>query len=55
MNNWKTTVLGAAAAALVAISTYASNGGNLGDWKLWAGAAVTALFGYFTKDATPAA
>lgn len=51
MKNWKTTLLGAAAAAIVAVSTYSTNGGDLADWKLWAGAAVAALFGYFTKDA----
>lgn len=51
MKNWKTTLLGAVAAATVAISTYASNGGDLADWKLWVGTIVTALFGYFAKDA----
>jgi len=54
MKDWKTTLIGAAAAAFVAISTYANNGGNLADWKLWTGAAIAAIFGYLVPDKKPA-
>jgi len=51
MKNWKTTLLGAAGAALYAVGMYANNGGNLLDWKLILGAIITAAFGYVAKDA----
>lgn len=51
MKNWKTTALGAVAAAFTAVSIYATNGGNLGDWKLWVGPALAAIWGYVQKDA----
>jgi hypothetical protein len=49
MKNWKTTVLGAIAAAFIAIHPLISTGEV--DWKAVGIAAVVALFGYLTKDA----
>jgi hypothetical protein len=51
MKNWKTTVIGAAFAAVTFISTYQANGGNLADWKLWVIPALAAALGYVAKDA----
>ena len=49
MKNWKTTLLGAIAAAFIAIQPLISTGEV--DWKSVGIAAVVALFGYLTKDA----
>ena len=49
MKNWKTTVLGAIAAAFIAIQPLIATGEV--DWKAVGIAAVVALFGYLTKDA----
>ncbi len=35
ITNWKTTILGAVFAALVAVQTFTSTGGDLTDWKQW--------------------
>lgn len=35
LKNWKTTILGAVFAALVAVQTFTSTGGDLTDWKQW--------------------
>jgi hypothetical protein len=35
ITNWKTTILGAVFAALVATQTFTSAGGDLTDWKQW--------------------
>ena len=51
MKNWKTTLIGAAFAAVTFISTYQDNGGNLADWKLWVVPALAAALGYVAKDA----
>ena len=48
--NWKTTLIGAAMAAVTALTTFQSNGGNLGDWKLYALPVLTDFLGYFAKD-----
>lgn len=52
MKNWKTTVLGAIAAILVAIQPIidAASGGEI-NWTQLAFAAALAVMGYFTKDA----
>ena len=51
MKNWKTTVIGAVTAAVTAAGTYATNGGNLGDWKLWVLPVLIAAWGVVQKDA----
>lgn len=45
-NNLKTTICGAAIAAMTAIGAYQGH-----NWKGYAAAAGVALFGYFAKDA----
>jgi hypothetical protein len=35
ITNWKTTILGAVFAALVATQTFTAAGGDLTDWKQW--------------------
>lgn len=49
MKSWKTTILGAIAAAFIAVQPLIATGEI--DWKAVGIAAVVALFGYFTKDA----
>lgn len=49
MKNWRTTVLGAIAAAFVAIQPLIATGEV--DWKAVGIAALIALFGYLSKDA----
>jgi hypothetical protein len=51
MKNYKTTILGAALAAISFIAQYQTNGGSLDDWKLWAIPAIMAALGYAAKDA----
>jgi predicted acyltransferase len=50
MKNWKTTATGIALAVMSAFESYASNGGDLGDWKLWGRAVLIAALGYLAKD-----
>ena len=50
MKSYKTTIIGAIFAALTAIQTYQSNGGNLDDWKLWVFPTLIAAFGFLAKD-----
>lgn len=49
MKNWKTTILGAIGAAIVAIQPIIESG--VIDWKAVGIAALIALFGYLSKDA----
>lgn len=49
MKSWKTTLLGAAAAAWVAVEPIVTTGHI--DWKKIGIAAVIAAFGYLVKDA----
>jgi len=49
MKSWKTTIIGAIAAAFIAIQPMISTGEI--DWKSVGIAALVALFGYLTKDA----
>lgn len=51
MKNWRTTLIGAAFAAVTFVSTYQTNGGNLDDWKLWVLPTLAAALGYVAKDA----
>lgn len=51
MKNWKTTVIGALLAAVMAVATYQANGGDLADWKLWVLPALIAGLGWLAKDA----
>jgi hypothetical protein len=46
MKSWKTTIIGAAMAALVAVQTYQGNGSA----KQYAVAALIAAFGFLSKD-----
>ena len=45
MKSWKTTIVGAALAALVAIQT-----ASLADWKTWLLPALIAALGVLSKD-----
>jgi hypothetical protein len=51
MKNYRTTIAGAALAALSFISIYQANGGELTDWKQWLIPAAIAALGYLAKDA----
>lgn len=50
MNNWKTTLIGAALAGLAWLQLYQQNGGNLSDWKQWAIPCAIAVLGFVAKD-----
>lgn len=49
MKSWRTTLLGALAAAWIAVEPIVTTGSI--DWKKVGIAAVVALFGYLVKDA----
>jgi len=51
MQNYRTTIVGAALAGLTFISQFQANGGSLVDWKLWVIPALIAVLGYVAKDA----
>lgn len=50
LKNWKTTILGAVFAALVAAQTFTSAGGDLTDWKQWLIPVLIALIGGLLPD-----
>lgn len=50
MKNWKTTLVGALAAAVSAIAIFQQNGGELDDWKIWLIPALFAAMGVLSKD-----
>lgn len=50
MKNWKTTLVGALAAAVSAIAIFQQNGGELDDWKVWIIPALVAAMGVLSKD-----
>lgn len=50
ITNWKTTLLGAVFAALVAVQTFTSTGGDLTDWKQWLIPVLIALIGGLMPD-----
>lgn len=51
MKNWKTTILGALLAGVSFLGVYQTNGGDLGDWKLWVIPLLLQVLGYLAKDA----
>lgn len=51
MKNYRTTLVGAALAALSFLAIYQSNGGDLAQWKQWLIPAAIAALGYVAKDA----
>jgi hypothetical protein len=51
MRNWRTTLIGAALAAVTAIALYQQSGGDLSDWKQYAIPVLLAFLGYLAKDA----
>lgn len=51
MRNWRTTLIGAALAAVSAIALYQQSGGDLSDWKQYAIPVLLAFLGYLAKDA----
>lgn len=51
MKNYRTTLIGAALAALSFLAIYQSNGGDLAQWKQWLIPAAIAALGYVAKDA----
>ena len=50
--NWKTTATAIVVAAAAMQATIQA-GAKIEDWRTWILPVVIALFGYFTKDATP--
>jgi hypothetical protein len=51
MKNYRTTLLGAALAALSFLAIYQSNGGDLAHWQQWLIPVALAALGYVAKDA----
>jgi len=51
MKNYRTTLVGAALAALSFLSIYQTNGGDLAHWQQWLIPVAVAALGYVAKDA----
>ncbi len=51
MRNYRTTLVGAALAALSFLAIYQSNGGDLANWQQWLIPVAVAALGYVAKDA----
>jgi hypothetical protein len=50
ITNWKTTILGFAGAAFVAVQTFTSTGGDITNWKQWILPALIAGIGAILPD-----
>lgn len=48
--NWKTTLLGALAAAAAVINDVVGKGASITDWKVWILPAALAALGFLAKD-----
>lgn len=51
MRNYRTTLIGAALAALSFLAIYQQNGGDLANWQQWLIPVAIAALGYVAKDA----